>query len=274
MAWTRRRSGIAAATMATLAALAWLGQRANEVAPRAFVAAPARQRQVADDSAGPLPPHADPAALLAAANPMGDMAYGDPAAPVTVVEYASLSCVHCNRFHDLTFPVLKARYVDRGLVRWIVREYAGDSVSTGGLMLARCVGKDPKGTAAAFEAIMRVQPFYLDPREPATNVPAALFKAVGPSFGLTHAAFSACISDMRTYDAVNKTYKDGRDLFKVAETPTFFVDGDPIVGNQEAGVFADALDRHLGRLLPAPSAPHANDGSLAAWNAMAPARAP
>ena len=74
--------------------------------------------------------------------PLGDMALGPENAPVTIVEYASMTCPHCAHFSENTFPKLKERYIDTGKVRFIFREFPFDPVAAGAFMLARCAGKD------------------------------------------------------------------------------------------------------------------------------------
>ena len=73
-----------------------------------------------------------------------DMVMGDDKAPVTIVEYASMTCPHCAHFQETTFPELKKRYIDTGKVRYILREFPLDSLAAAAFMLARCAGKDDK----------------------------------------------------------------------------------------------------------------------------------
>src|SRR5882757_4712166 len=51
--------------------------------------------------------------------PLGDLAEGSDNAPVTIVEYASMTCPHCAHFHETTYPELKKKYIDTGKVRFI-----------------------------------------------------------------------------------------------------------------------------------------------------------
>src|SRR5712691_11668810 len=74
------------------------------------------------DKPGP----ADPAVDLMTPSPLGERVLGNDAAPVTIIEYASMTCSHCARFHEVTYPELKKRYVDTGKVRFIFREFPLD----------------------------------------------------------------------------------------------------------------------------------------------------
>jgi protein-disulfide isomerase len=72
--------------------------------------------------------------------PLGDKILGSESAPVTIVEYASVTCGACAAFHQQTYPTLKSKYIDTGKVRLIMREFptAPAPVAIGGFMLARC----------------------------------------------------------------------------------------------------------------------------------------
>ncbi len=72
----------------------------------------------------------------------GDVVLGSDNAPVTIIEYASMTCPHCAHFSETTFPELKKQYIDTGKVRYILREFPLDALAAAGFMLARCAGKD------------------------------------------------------------------------------------------------------------------------------------
>ena len=74
--------------------------------------------------------------------PLGDKILGDENAPVTIVEYASMTCGHCANFHTRTWPDLKKDYIDTGKVRFIFREFPLDPVASAAFMLARCAPQD------------------------------------------------------------------------------------------------------------------------------------
>src|SRR5260370_1648548 len=78
-----------------------------------------------------------PLAELMAPNPLGEMAIGDAKAPITVIEYASMTCPHCAHFSETTYPELKKRYIDTGKVRFMFREFPLAQLAAAGLILAR-----------------------------------------------------------------------------------------------------------------------------------------
>src|SRR3984957_19751350 len=75
---------------------------------------------------------------LEAKGPLDDIPMGSASAPVTIIEYASMTCPHCAAFSVTTFPKLKEKYIDTGKVKYIMREYPLDRLAAAAFMLARC----------------------------------------------------------------------------------------------------------------------------------------
>ncbi|MGB6730869.1 MAG: thioredoxin domain-containing protein, partial [Xanthobacteraceae bacterium] len=88
------------------------------------------------DDAAPSP------ADLADAGPNGDVWLGSEKAPVTIIEYASMTCPHCAHFEENTLPELKKRYIDTGKVHYTLRTFPLDQLAAAGFMIAICGGKD------------------------------------------------------------------------------------------------------------------------------------
>jgi protein-disulfide isomerase len=84
----------------------------------------------------------DPMVDLMTPSALGDQSLGKDDAPVTIIEYASMTCPHCAKFHEITYPELKKRYIDTGKVRFIFREFPLDPVAATAFMMARCAPKD------------------------------------------------------------------------------------------------------------------------------------
>ncbi|HEC14544.1 MAG TPA: DsbA family protein, partial [Rhodospirillales bacterium] len=71
---------------------------------------------------------------------LSEKVMGNPNAPVTIIEYASLSCSHCKAFHRDSLPKIKKEYIDTGKVKLIYRDFPLGSLALAGSMLARCAG--------------------------------------------------------------------------------------------------------------------------------------
>jgi protein-disulfide isomerase len=154
--------------------------------------------------------------------PLGDRQLGPDNAPVTIIEYASLTCPHCAHFENTTFPDLKKRYIDTGKVRYIFREFALNPLDMGAIMLARCIDKDKYFPFV--ETLFAKQDAWVvqKPIEP-------LFR-IAQQAGFTRASFEACLKNQQIMDGIEKERTRASEKFGVNSTPTFFVNGKVLRG--------------------------------------------
>src|SRR5438445_6548827 len=163
-----------------------------------------------------------PMADLLAPGPLGDEIQGSADAPVTIVEYASMTCPHCSHFHETTYPELKKKYIDTGKVRFIFREFPLDPLAAAASMLARCADKDK--FFPLIETLFQMQ------RTWAVEKPIPPLMAIAKQAGFSEQSFNACLSDQKMLDAMQTEQKRATDKFGVNSTPTLFVNGKKVVG--------------------------------------------
>jgi protein-disulfide isomerase len=154
---------------------------------------------------------------LMQAGPLGEKALGAEDAPVTMIEYASMTCSHCARFATTTYPTLKTKYIDTGKVRFIFREFPLDSLAAGAVMLARCAPND--GYFPLVELLFERQREWAFVEKPLD----ALFGLVRQA-GFTQESFRACLGDQQILDGISEVRDRGAE-FGVESTPTFFING-------------------------------------------------
>ncbi|MEP1931727.1 MAG: thioredoxin domain-containing protein [Roseibium sp.] len=151
--------------------------------------------------------------------PLGDKIIGDENAPVTIVEYASMTCGHCANFHSRTWPDLKKDYIETGKVRFIFREFPLDPVAAAAFMLARCAPQDKY-----FEII---DVMFEEQRSWAfTDNPYQSLLDFSKQIGFTQESFEECLTNQGLLDAVNAVRERGSNEFGVTSTPTFFINGE------------------------------------------------
>jgi protein-disulfide isomerase len=159
---------------------------------------------------------------LAVAGPLGDEVQGKADAPVTIIEYASMTCGHCATFHNKTYPVLKSRYIDTGKVKYIMREFPLDPLAAAGFMLARCAGPDKY--YPMIEVLFQKQDQW------AVQQPIPPLTAIAKQAGFTQEKFESCLSDQKILDGIEATRTRGSEKLGVNSTPTFFVNGKMLRG--------------------------------------------
>jgi len=166
---------------------------------------------------------ADPSvADLMQPNPLGEMAIGTDSAPITVIEYASMTCPHCAHFSETTFPELKKRYIDTGKVRFIFREFPLDRLAFAGFLLARCVPSD--------KYFPMIETLFAQQRDWVVQSPLQPMRAIAKQAGVSQEAFDACLEDRKLIEGIEKVRSQAADKFGVNSTPTFFVNGKRLGG--------------------------------------------
>jgi protein-disulfide isomerase len=169
----------------------------------------------------------------------GDMALGKADAPVTVIEYASMTCPHCAHFHNETMEAFKEKYVDTGKVRLIFREFPFDGLALRASMLARCAGPD------RYFAMLGVL-FQQQRQWTTAKDPMAALAQIGRLGGVSPEKFQACMKDEELQNAIVQSRLDAQKKHDVDSTPTFIIDGE-----KHAGALSLAqLDEILAKKLP------------------------
>jgi protein-disulfide isomerase len=178
------------------------------------------------------------ASELEAKGPLDDIVTGSSQAPVTIIEYASMTCPHCAHFAIDTFPKLKEKYIDTGKVRYILREFPLNPPAAAASMAIRCAG--PENYYPLTEKLFAEQQQWAVE----DNFLGRLYDSVKHT-GMSEEKFKECLNDR---DLIAKL-QDSRDRagkrFKVNATPTFFINGQKISGALSIEELDTAIEPHL-----------------------------
>ncbi|HKH00094.1 MAG TPA: DsbA family protein [Bradyrhizobium sp.] len=182
-------------------------------------------RLIADAIAQGAPDVAKPVSLP-------DMALGPANAPVTITEFASMTCPHCAAFNDTVFPKIKSEYIDTGKIRYVFREFPLDIKAAAGSMLARCIAKDDAGKYfAVIDMLFKQQNEWV-----LKNTTETLIR-IGKQAGLSQQAVEDCLKDQALLDKIAADQKYASEVLKVDSTPTFFINGEKIKGETSFAEF-------------------------------------
>ncbi|MEG6508766.1 DsbA family protein [Methyloligella sp. 2.7D] len=176
---------------------------------------------------------------LMAKGPLPDVVIGDPDAPVTIVEYASMTCPHCADFHENVYPELKKEYVDTGKVKFIFREFPLDILAARASMLARCAGPDRQ--MALVSALFQTQRSWAVPGDEQKSMDGLL--RIARQAGFSKESFDKCLNDQELYENIVKMRAKGSKEFGVNSTPSFFIDGKPLGREHQLENFEQVLGK-------------------------------
>jgi protein-disulfide isomerase len=169
-----------------------------------------------------------------------EMVVGSEDAPVTLVEYASYTCIHCANFHNDVYPQLKADYIDTGKVKLIYREVYFDRYGLWASMIARCGG--PEKFFGISDLIYKGQSDWTRAGG-ASEVIDALRK-IGAVAGLEKDTVEACLQDGTKAQTLVTWYQENATADGVESTPSFVLNGTKIA-NQSYASFKELIDAEL-----------------------------
>ena len=177
-------------------------------------------------------------AMAQAAYAEGDMVLGSADAPVTIIEYASMTCPHCATFHVETFKDFKAKYIESGKVRFIFREFPFDQFALQGSMLARCSGADRYFTM--LDLLFRQQNKWAK-----SENPTQALGQIARFSGMSQETFDRCIGNETLMNQILKTRMTAHQEQGVGSTPTFIVNDDKYTGAMTLAEWDDILAKYL-----------------------------
>ena len=166
---------------------------------------------------------------------LGEKTLGSATAPVTMIDYSSLTCSHCGDFHSITLPSLKTNYIDTGRLRLVYRDYPLDNtVALAASMVARCSGDN---YFATLDALFKAQSSWAG----ASNYTAAIKSVVAP-LGMTSDVVDTCLASTELRNGVLAIKQSGQSTYGISGTPTFIINGQIVVGAYPYAYFAAIID--------------------------------
>ena len=169
-----------------------------------------------------------------------DFYIGEENAPITIIEYSSLSCHHCANFHNNTLGDLKKEYVDTGKVKFVFRDFPFDYPALLGSMVLQCVPNDVR--YVYMNALFLLQNDWVVRENTVTK--KELFKIM-QSGGMTKEIFDSCISNTDIENRILQGLMDVQNEYKIKSTPSFLINGNLIEGNKSIKEFRQIIDKIL-----------------------------
>ena len=167
---------------------------------------------------------------------LADRVMGEPGAPVTLTEYASLTCPHCASFHKDTLPAIKKDYIDTGKVKLLFKDFPLDRLALTASMMARCAPKERY--FGLLETLFRTQDTWMRSADP-----SAQLQRLGQVVGLSKQSYDACVNNKEIFDGLMAQRSQAES--KVSSTPTFFIGDKKLSGAVTVDVLRKELDQAL-----------------------------
>jgi protein-disulfide isomerase len=171
-----------------------------------------------------------------AGDPAGEIAIGNPKAPVTIVEYYSMTCSHCAHFETTVFPDLKKQYIDTGKARFVFKDFPLDAVALRGAKLARCVfgERGPEAYVKLVEMLMKTQDNWASSTQ-------LLDSSVMLAGGLSKQKVDACVDNKKLEEFVLGEQLAAQKAHGIRSTPSFVINGKMYAGAMSLEQFEKVL---------------------------------
>ena len=169
-----------------------------------------------------------------------DFFIGNDNAPVTIIEYASMSCSHCADFHNNTLDDLKSEYIDTGKVRFVFRDFPFNYPALAGSMIVGCVPEDVK--YQYMNALYKLQNNWI--RREHSDTRKELYKIM-QSVGMQQDEFDLCLSNIDLENDILEGVMNAQREFNIRSTPSFIINGVLYSGNKNIKEFRQIIDKIL-----------------------------
>jgi protein-disulfide isomerase len=163
-----------------------------------------------------------------------DLLLGNQDAPVTIIEYASLTCPHCAAFEKETLPLIKKEWIDTGKAKLVFRDFPLDGSAIKASLVARCAPPD------RFYGFLEVL-FGSQENWARQGDPTEALGRIAKLGGMDDDKFRSCLKDDALQNKILASRLQGEKEFGVSSTPTFFINGTKLVGSQPYEKFDEAL---------------------------------
>ena len=177
-------------------------------------------------------------AYAASDKPWGiDEVMGKADAPITVIEYSSLTCPHCAKFHADTFPQVKKDWIDTGKVKFILRDFPWDPLAQAASMISHCSGDRYFAFIDTF--------FHSQQNWEHASSPLDALKGIARLGGMPADEVDKCLQNHQLLNEIEARKTDGEKVYGVDSTPTFIINGKAVSGDKDYETFAKLLkDAH------------------------------
>ena len=176
-----------------------------------------------------------------------DHVRGKADAPVTIVEYASLTCPHCAAFNMDVVPQLAREYIDTGKAKLIFREYPLNEVDRMASAVARCFSGDEY--FSFIDLLFANQMNWIKDFDgngmTRGDILEGLTQMAGQA-GMPGERVEACAFDQKMAALIDANWNEGRTRYNVTATPTFIINGTRHAGGMSYEQLKQVIDPLVG----------------------------
>lgn len=159
-----------------------------------------------------------------------DRILGQADAPITIIEYSSLTCPHCAKLHREALVEIKETWIADGRARLVFRHFPLDAMALRAAAVADCIEGE------RFFGFLDLL-FKSQKRWAKSNPPLKVLGQMARLAGMSQEKFDACANDEAQMDRILERRQDGTQTYDVKSTPTLIINGRKVEGAQDFALF-------------------------------------
>ena len=163
---------------------------------------------------------------------------GEPDAPIKMIEFASLTCGHCARFHNEVMPAIKEKYINNGKIFFIYKDFPLDKFALKASIISRCSGN--KNYFSFLDVFYKKQASWTRSQDPFKS----LLK-IAKIGGLKDEEIKVCVGNKSIEDGLLKDRLKSSKKYDITATPTIYLNGKKYTGD----LTLEALELKINSLL-------------------------
>ena len=149
---------------------------------------------------------------------------GTEEANIEIIEFASLTCGHCAKFHNEVFPKIKKEFIDTGKVSFVYKDFPLDKFALKASVIARCSGEKK------FFSFLKV--LYSKQKDwTRTEDPFRSLLKIAKLGGLKNDEIKVCVGNKSIEDGILKQRLNASKKFDIKATPTLYINGEKYDGD-------------------------------------------
>ena len=142
---------------------------------------------------------------------------GNKNAKIVVIEYASMTCIHCATFHKQVYPKIKKNYIDTNKIKFIFRDFPLDKQALFASVLAKCAPKDKYFNFV--KLILTNQEKWISNDDTFMNK----LRNIGKLAGLNENKINSCFKDEKIVNNIIRTRSIGEEKYNINSTPSLII---------------------------------------------------
>ena len=182
--------------------------------------------------------------LQTSSNTISDgVAIGSNDSPVEVIEYMSLTCSHCAKFHNETFPFINEKYIKTSKVKFILRDFPLDGIAYRASIISHCIANNNEEKYFGFvKFLFEQQKTWIASKDPVVGL-----QKISSIAGLNKENFYSCLENKKIANEVLLSRKKGEEKYNINSTPTLIINGKQYPGGLDQETFKKIVDEIINR---------------------------